>query len=293
MRSLLAPAGCAAKWLDLGCPVWISSSIWVSPLPLLTPCLSQGRLKDVPQPHQLSCEAPWNKTPLTFDCSCPRGSHSHDVASVPSVSPASLVLHAQSSPHRRQLGGHFAFFPLTLSGQALCCAESLASATLSLHPETRAVGGSREQSLSPAPRPCGEASALRWRKLLHAAASPEMFPIQEELFSQRVSTATCWAKARCPLRSGRAGALVPFPIPCDRSHAPSHRCWSSVPASPCAVCAGPPLLLSKPWQLPVARSGFGGFIWAHRSDAAVVPSLAGAALPVSCLRGASEPLEIS
>lgn len=150
---------------------------------------------------------------------------------------------------------------MTLSGQALCHAETLTSATLYLCPGPRAVGGGGEQSLIPAPHPCHEVSALGWRKLLRAAASLEMFPIQEELLSQRLSAAMCWVKASCPLPSGRAGACIPSPIPCNHGPAPS--CWhqSSVLVSPCAVCAGPPPLLSKPWQLSFTHSRFGGFIW--------------------------------
>lgn len=150
---------------------------------------------------------------------------------------------------------------MTLSGQVLCRAESPASsAPPSLRPGSRAVGGGGEQSLVPAPRPCGGVSAVGWRKLLCAAASLEMFPVQEELLSQRLSAATCRVKARRLLPSGRARACVPSPIPCDRGPALSHP-WSSVPMSPCTVCAGPPLLPLKPWQLPVTHNWFGGFIW--------------------------------
>lgn len=223
------------------------------------PCWSSSHLEDVPQPHQL-VQPPWNKTPLTFNCSRPRGSHSRDAASVPPISPASLALHAPKKPPRRRLGGHLAFYPLTLSGQALCRAESPVSATPSLRPGSRAVSGGGEQSLVPAPRPCGGASARGWRRLLCAAASPEMFPIQEELLSQGLSAATCQVKARRPFPSGRAGACVPSPIPCDRGPAPSRQHWSSVPVSPRTVCAGPPLLLLKPWQLTIKPSLSGGFI---------------------------------
>lgn len=49
-------------------------------------------------PTSCLVQPPWNKTPLTFDCSCPHGSHSCDAAFVPSISPASLALHIPKKP---------------------------------------------------------------------------------------------------------------------------------------------------------------------------------------------------
>jgi len=221
-------------------------------------------------PTSCPVQPPWSKTPLTFDRFHPRGSHSRDAAPVPSVSPASLALHAPKKPPQKATCGSPCFFPLD---------PSLRARRRQPHPCARGPGQSvvvEGRASSPAPRPCREASARGWRKQLRPAASRQTFPVQEELLSQPRAG---WKSDSAPGWQSRSSH--PFP-----GAAPSCRHWSSVPVPPCAARAG---LLPKPWQLPVTRSGSGGFVWV----AAVGPSPAGAALPVSCRRGASELLEVS
>lgn len=90
---LLMLAACTVKWPGKVFPVCVSSSIWVSLLPLLMHGWLQSHLKGVPWPHQIHLvQPPVNKT-LTFDCSCPCRSPRHNAVPVPSISPAFLALH--------------------------------------------------------------------------------------------------------------------------------------------------------------------------------------------------------
>lgn len=165
------------------------------------------------------------------------------------------------------------FFPLDSFWVGLCRDENLAPAALSLCPGPGAVDVGRGQSLIPTPHPCS---------VLHPLQSP--VPARRSCFHRgHPSHMPCESWVTSPAWQSRS--LRPFPNACPTA---SHQ--SSVPVSP---CAGVPLLPSEPRQFPGTCGGFGACSGWHGSDTAAVPSPAGAALPVSRLSGASEPLEIS